>query len=177
MKRLVRALNRSGLEYMFTGALAATYYGRPRTTLDADIVIAAREKDIARIARWLGEAHLRVKAEELRLAWRSGYRIATLDDHKSPHTVDVIFTDQRLEKRPGRIAGVRTYYETPESLVLAKLRMLKVTTQPERAAADRGDIKSILENTSVDLHSLRVKAKAQKTVKLLDALIAQTTLR
>lgn len=172
VKRLVRVLNRSGLDYMLTGALAASYYGRPRTTLDADIIIATEEKDLTEIARWLAKAGLKVNKERLQAAWRSDYRIATLEDEKSPHTVDVIFTNQRLERSVGRVAGLRTYYETPESLILSKLRMLKVTTQAERAVTDRGDIKSILENTSINMRSLRKRAKTQKTARLLDDLLA-----
>ena len=172
VKRLVRVLNRSGLDYMLTGALAASYYGRPRTTLDADIIIATEEKDLTEIARWLAKAGLKVNKERLQAAWRSGYRIATLEDEKSPHTVDVIFTNQRLERSVGRVAGLRTYYETPESLILSKLRMLRVTTQAERAAIHRGDIKSILENTSINMRSLRKRAKTQKTARLLDDLLA-----
>ena len=174
MKRLVRVLNRSGLDYMFTGALAASYYGRPRTTLDVDIIVAAEEKDLPEIARWLAKVGLKVQKERLQSAWQSGYRIATLEDKKSPHTVDVIFTNRSLERNVGRLAGLRTYYETPESLILSKLRMLKVTTQEERAATDRGDIKSILENTSVNLRSLRNRAKTQKTARLLDDLLTQS---
>lgn len=159
---------------MFTGALAASYYGRPRTTLDADIIIATKGREIKEIARWLAKAGLRVKEERLQLVWRSGYRIATLEDEKSPHTVDVIFTSQRLERITGRVAGLRTYYETPESLILAKLRMIKVTTQPNRLATDRADITSILESTSIDLRSLRKKAKNQKTAELLAEILAQS---
>ena len=174
MKRLVRVLNRSGMDYMFTEALAASYYGRPRTTLDVDIIVSAEEKDLSEMTRWLTKAGLKVKRGRLQSAWRSGCRSITLEDEKSPHTVDVIFTNYKLERNVGRVAGLRTYYETPESLILSKLRMLKVTTQAERAATDRADIKSILENTSINLRSLRRRAKTQKTTKLLDDLLAHS---
>jgi len=63
IRRLVKALNMSRCDYMFTGALAASYYGRPRTTLDVDLVIAAEERDLDRLTKWLGSAGLVVEKE------------------------------------------------------------------------------------------------------------------
>jgi len=57
---------------------------------------------------------------------------------------------------------------------LSTVRMLKAMIQQERAATDRADIVSILNNTRIDLRSLRRMAKAQRTAELLDALIKQS---
>lgn len=133
VRRVVRALNRSGLQYMLTGALASSYYGRPRTTLDIDVVVAVRQKDLATLVRVLTRADLKVQEKRLLAAWKSEYRIATMEDKKSPHTLDIIFSDEKLERNAGRILGVPTYYQSAESLILAKLRMLKVTLRAERA--------------------------------------------
>jgi len=171
VKRAVRALNRSGLQYMLTGALAASYYGRPRTTLDLDVVVAFREKDIAKLARALIRANLKVREERLRAAWQSDYKIATVEDKKSPHTLDILFIDEKLQRYRGRILGVPTYYQSAESLILAKLRMLKVTLQPERAVTDRQDIKAILETTPVRLKALRKRAREESTLGILDELL------
>lgn len=155
---------------MFTGAMASSYYGRPRTTLDIDIVLTVEEKDLARLAKALTEADLRVQTKKLHRIWASDYRIATFADKKSPHTLDIIFTNQPLERRAGRILGLPTYYQTPESLILSKLRMLKVTIQAERAAIDREDIKAILKATRIKLSSLRKRAASEHTSRILDEL-------
>lgn len=170
VRRIVRALNSSRLRYMFTGAMASSYYGRPRTTLDIDIVLTVEEKDLARLAKALTEADLRVQTKKLHRIWASDYRIATFADKKSPHTLDIIFTNQPLERRAGRILGLPTYYQTPESLILSKLRMLKVTIQAERAAIDREDIKAILKATRIKLSSLRKRAASEHTSRILDEL-------
>ena len=166
----MRTLNRSRLPYMFTGAMASSYYGRPRTTLDIDIVLTVEEKDLARLAKALTRADLRVQTQRLRSAWSSDYRIFTCEDTNSPHTLDIIFTDRPLERKVGRILGLPTYYQTPESLILAKLRMLKVTIQSERAATDREDIKAILKATRVNLPSLRKRTSSEHTSAILDEL-------
>ena len=157
---------------MLTGALASSYYGRPRTTLDMDVVVAFRQKDLATLARVLTKAKLKVHEERLQAAWQSDYRIATIEDKKSPHSLDIVFTDQKLERKAGRILGVSTYYQSAESLILTKLRMLKVTLRAERAVTDREDIKAVLETTEISLKTLRKRARAESTVKILDDLIS-----
>jgi len=153
-----------------TGALASSYYARPRTTLDMDVIIGAGEDELATLSEWLTKAGLKVEEAKLKAAWLSDYKIVTVEDNKSPHTLDIIFTDRKLERKPGRILGVSTFYQTPESLVLAKLRMLKVTVEPERAANDRADIKAILKTTRMDGRFLRRRARAESTSKILDDL-------
>jgi len=171
------AFNRSGLQYMLTGALAASYYGRSRTTLDVDVVVVAKQDDLARLGRALSRARLNVREEDLLASWQSQYRIATIEDKRSPHTLDIIFADGELERNAGRVLGVPTYYQTDESLILAKLRMIKVTLQAERAETDRQDIKAILETQRVNLGSLRRRARAESTTGILDDLIPNARLR
>ena len=42
----IAPLNRTGIEYMATGGLAAVVYGHPRLTLDVDLVIRLAPRDI-----------------------------------------------------------------------------------------------------------------------------------
>jgi hypothetical protein len=155
---------------MVTGALASSYYGRPRTTLDIDVVMSVRRKDLTKLANVLDKSNLDVQEERLLAAWQSKYPIATLEDRRSPHTLDIIFTNRKLEMRAGHILGMPTHYQSAESLILTKLRMIKATLQPERAMTDREDIKAILTATRINLKSLRKKAEADSTIKILDNL-------
>lgn len=158
---------------MLTGALASSYYGRPRTTLDVDVVVAATRKDLAMLVETLQMASLVTEEQRLETAWQSQYRIATVEDKKSPHTLDIIFVDGTLERKAGSVLGLPSFYQTPESLILAKLRVIKATLSPERAAIDREDIKAILKNTRVDLEDLRRRAKVQGTSEILEDLIRE----
>jgi len=45
IKRIVGCFNAVGLDYMFTGALAVSYYGRARTTVDVDVVVAVSGRE------------------------------------------------------------------------------------------------------------------------------------
>jgi hypothetical protein len=158
---------------MLTGALASSYYGRPRTTLDVDVVVAATRKDLAMLVETLKMAGLVTEEQRLETAWQSQYRIATVEDKKSPHTLDIIFMDGPLERKAGPVLELPSFYQTPESLMLAKLRMIKATLNPERAAIDREDIKAILKYTRVDLEDLRKRARIQGTSEILEDLMRE----
>jgi hypothetical protein len=158
---------------MLTGALASSYYGRPRTTTDIDVVVVATRDDLAKLAKYLRGASFSVEEQRLEAAWDSQYRIATVTDEKSPHTLDIIFTDKKLERKIGSVLGLPTFYQSPDSLILAKLRMIKATLNPERAAIDREDIKAILKFTRVNLNHLREKSKVQSTSEILEGLIGE----
>jgi len=100
---------------MLTGALASSYYGRPRTTLDMDVVVAIARKDFSTLVRVLTKANIKVQEKRLLDAWQSEYRIATVEDKKSPHILDIIFTDKKLERNSGHILGLPTYPPSRES--------------------------------------------------------------
>jgi hypothetical protein len=131
------------------------------------VLVVAKESELTRLAKSLTDKGIKSGAKELSRAWRSRYRIATVLDSKSPYRLDVIFTDQRLERKAGPILGTHTYYQTAESLILSKLRKIKATLQPQRAATDRQDIKAILETAHVNLASLHRRVRAQGILELL----------
>jgi hypothetical protein len=61
----------------------------------------------------------RVDAERIDLALKSGFRILTLKDERTPYTIDVIFSSRKLVKRAGTILGLPTFYQSPEELIVA----------------------------------------------------------
>jgi len=46
VKKVLIKLNELGIEYAITGALAVSYYGRPRTTIDIDVIIHASPEEL-----------------------------------------------------------------------------------------------------------------------------------
>ena len=158
---------------MFTGALAVSYYGRARTTVDVDVVVAVVDKGWrTKLVSALERAGLVVDEERVDAALRSGYRIVTFEDSKSPLTVDVILSDVKLVRRAGSILGLATFYQTPEDLILAKLRMIRTTVPRERALKDEGDVKAILKFTRVDMSVLERRARENNTLSILEGIIA-----
>lgn len=169
VKRLVLSLNKAGLDYMFTGALAVSYYGKARTTMDVDVIVAFADKgESCGLVQALKEAGVRADGKRIDDALRSDYRIARFEDAKSPLTVDVILSRERLEKRTGKILGLATSFQPPEDLILAKLRMIKATVPRERALKDREDVKAILKFSKVNVEVVKKKARKEGTLQVYE---------
>jgi len=161
---------------MFTGALAACYYGTPRTTMDVDIVMKVSPEDLrTKIVPALRKAELQVDEARIDVALKSGFRIVTFRDSKSPFSVDIIFSSKKLNKKAGTILDLPTYYQTPEELVLAKLDMIKATIPREKTLKDEDDVRAILRFTKVDRNAIRRRAQRSNTLPILETIVAETT--
>lgn len=159
------------IDYMFTGAFAVSYYGLPRTTLDVDIVVRVTEENIQTFVAQIRKAGIEADEHNIHEAFKSGYRIVTLKDKKTPFTVDIILSTKKLEKRSGTILGLPTFYQTPEALILSKLRMIKATMPRERNLKDRDDVRAILKYSKVNMDTLRRQARRESTISTLEELI------
>jgi len=156
---------------MFTCALAASYYGTPRTTMDVGIVAeVTTEASLAKLASALKMAELKVDRRRIDSALRSSFRIVTFEDSKTPFTVDIILSRRKLEKRSGKILGLPTFYQTPEGLILAKLRMIKATVPRERALKDEDDVRAILKFSRIHMNVLMKRARRNNTLSILETL-------
>jgi hypothetical protein len=124
-----------------------------------------------RVVSALRRAGLDVDERKLDSALTSGYRIASFRDKATPYTLDVIFLEGELRKRAGMIKGLSTFFQPPEDLILAKLRMIKATVPRERAVKDEEDVKAILEFTKVDVEAVKRQAKRDNTLTILESLI------
>lgn len=157
---------------MITGALAASYYGIPRTTMDIDIVVYVSHENLqTKLLTLLKKTGFQVSKKRVQKALSSGYRILTFKDRATPFTLDIILFDKELEKRAGTILGLPTFYQQPEDLILSKLRMIKVTVPKERTIKDEDDIRAILKYTKVDMKILKREARKEKTLAILENII------
>jgi len=178
VKKIIAALENAKLDYAFTGALAVSFYGAPRTTTDVDVILAiSDESDFeTKILSAMKQAGFRVDKRRIDAALTSGYEIATLRQEKSPYTVDLIMSVNKFEKKTGKIYDTVTFFQTAECLIAAKLRMIKATLVPERSIKDKEDIMAILAFTRVDLKSVKKQAQNDKTLDIFEALINDQSL-
>lgn len=120
----VDILRRSGLEYMVTGGVALSLYGRVRTTMGIDIIVGHDEDKLRFFVDELNRAGFMIPWEwvEESLERKSHF---TVQDKLSPYHLDVKVlqpaekleqtVDVKLYNRQARIT-------TPEDLILHKLR-------------------------------------------------------
>jgi hypothetical protein len=156
---------------MFTGALAVSYYGRPRTTTDVDIIIHTRLEDIPSLTGALRESGLNIREHQLEHALEPGYNIVTLMDSVTPYSVDLIIVRDPMERRASTILGEPTFIQPPTDLILAKLRMIKATEDSRKAYKDEEDIKSIIRNTKVEISKLSADAEKENTLEILEKIL------
>ena len=106
VKKIISAFNKVGLDYAFTGALATSFYGVPRTTSDVDVIVSvANETNVKpKLLEILRLAGLKVEERKIDMALNSGFRIATFKDKTSPYSIDIILwinLKRELEKLRG----------------------------------------------------------------------------
>jgi hypothetical protein len=66
IRRIVTCFNASGIDYMFTGALAASFYGVPRATMGIDVVIRIRGvRSRGKLISALRQAELQVETRKI----------------------------------------------------------------------------------------------------------------
>ncbi len=156
--------------------MAASYYGRPRTTIDIDLIIQISTKDLDHLLGHLARLGLKVDRTRVKRQLNSGYNIISLEDKRSPYRADLIIqTEGRLERRPGRALGLRSYYHPPELLILSKLRMIKATRPAERSFKDREDIREILANTRVNKRRVLDQARREGTIEIFRGILQSKT--
>lgn len=172
VKKIVNAFNNVDLDYAFTGALATSFYGVPRTTSDVDVIVSIADlTDVKpKLLKVLQLADLTIEERKIDMALKSGFKIATFKDKKSPYSTYIIFME-KFEKRAGKIAGLDTFFQSPEGLIAAKLRMIKATIPPERTAKDKADVKSILAFTKVDIEAIKRQAHKDNTFEVFKEII------
>jgi len=70
LARVVRELDRAGIEHMLAGSFASTYHGDPRTTVDIDLVIDPDHASLDRLLRQLDPEAIYASREAAEEAWR-----------------------------------------------------------------------------------------------------------
>ncbi len=176
IRAIVRSLNRLRVDYAVTGAIAASYYGAPRTTVDFDVLAYASSDNIHRLTKALRQSRIQAEEETLKEASKPGaYNIVSCRDTLSPHSIDIILRRRKFAKLTGRTLGLKAPYQPPEELIRMKLRMIKATKPPERAIKDIDDVRSILRNTRVSLALINAYSKRDKTMQILNSILEKTT--
>ena len=167
VKALVSEFNKSQIQYAVTGAIAASYCGRPRSTTDVDFIVKVNPKNLFGFIRLLQEAGLDPDEKRIKAQVASGYDVVTVQDRSSPYDADFILRPTGpLPRKSGTLRGVRAFYQTPEDLILAKLRIIKATVSEERTANHKADIYSILANTRVNRRKIIQGAKRETTLEI-----------
>lgn len=134
---LIRALESAEVPYMIVGSYSSNFYGVPRSTKDADIVINLDHADWPRLIAAL--------PEELELEAQSSFEMVTstrkelIRVKNSPFEIELfhLSADDHDSTRFARrrkfevFPGVEAYLPTPEDVVIQKLRWSRGAKRPK----------------------------------------------
>ena len=142
---VIDALNESGIPYMMVGSFSSNFYGIPRSTQDADIVIEAPSQAIVQLAKKLGpafsldpQASFETVTATRRLILRvvgTKFYIEFFSLSDDPH-------DQQRFARKVRatFSGRETFLPTAEDVIITKL-LWEFRTQRNK---DKNDVVNVI---------------------------------
>jgi hypothetical protein len=149
----LKALNKSRVDYVIVGGLAAVYYGRPRTTMDLDVIVRFEPNSIERLCAALRKYGFDVLPQEMQDAAKEKTHVSVFD-RKSPYRLDLKWSATLLDetsltrKKCVKIYGEKAWIESPEDLIAGKL----LFGSPQ----DLEDVQAVLlRQTELDLKYLK----------------------
>ena len=151
---VIDLLERNQILYMLTGSMASSYYGRPRSTHDADLVVDPAQEQLVRFLEGVTEAGFdaegaaAIRALERRTTFNvieksSASKVDLILKRERPFSIEE-FSRRRLATLAFR-SGVALV--SPADAILSKLEWARLSGASERQFAD---IRGILEVTSAN---------------------------
>ena len=132
-------LNRSGVAYVLTRAMASNYWGIPRTTHDLDFVVQLSPELIPNLLREFRE-NFYLDEQAVRMALASPYQFNAIDERSGfkidfwilrSEPFDTLMFQRRLEIN---FFAARTWIATAEDIILQKLRWDLMTPSDQQVA-------------------------------------------
>ena len=171
---VIRALEHIGGPYVLVGSLATNFHGIPRSTRDADIVLAIDASTMGRLAAAL--------VPDLRIQPQTSFETVTgtirhvIEVLDSPFTIELFGTsdDPHDQARMARRQRVRlldqgTWVLTAEDVVITKLRW----GQHANRSKDLDDARNVLavREGDLDMEYIRRWCGAHHTIAILERLL------
>ena len=168
------------IPYIVTGGFAVSVWGMPRYTADIDIVIELLERNIKPLVKKLLNIDKNVYADEDMIRQALKYHSSfNLIHPETGLRVDFFvrgrnsYDTLKIKRAVLRdVFGHKIYFTSPEDLIISKLLWAKESESFKQYS----DIKTILENDSLNLDMEYIKkwAEKQDTLEILEKLIKKT---
>lgn len=142
LKRVVRALNDLGIEYMLTGSLVSSLQGEPRSTHDIDIIVAIRSPMARDLAGLFPPPEYYLSEESIldALETQSMFNLIEVNTGDKVDfwmlTKDPFDVSRFKRKNFEEALGMRIAVSRPEDTILAKLSWAQKSGGSEKHFAD-----------------------------------------
>ena len=142
LKKVIRALESAGIEYMVSGSIVSSLQGEPRLTHDIDVVVAIQEPNVGLLVGNFPLPGYYLDENSILDAIKKK-RAFNLIDVNSGDKVDFwILTDEPFDtsrfkrKHAEEVMGIKVVVSSPEDTILMKLKWAKLSEGSEKQYTD-----------------------------------------
>jgi len=174
--KIAEILGKLKIDYVITGGMAVSVWGRPRATFDIDIIIQLKKPDIRKLARAFRAfdeaAYVDEEAMMQALEKKREFNfIHSATQLKIDFWIagDAIAIDEIKRGISKKIDSQNIKFISPEDLILSKLRWY----EESQSTRHLEDIESILKisGDKLDMKYLKNAAEWQNTKEILDKIL------
>ncbi len=175
--RMLRLFDELAIPYMLVGSYSSNYYGRPRSTKDADFVVAMQSHQLAQIQHALGN--------EFRIDPQMAFETIMMHTrHLIVHEAtafqielflltDDLYNRTRFERRRAvDFEGQTAWLPSPEDVIVQKLLWSK-SHHREQDIIDAAQVIRIQRRLGLDLAYIQHWTKYHGTLDLFERLLAE----
>jgi hypothetical protein len=179
LKDIVSSLEQAGISYMVSGSTSSTFYGRPRSTQDIDIIIEAKIENLQELVKILQNKKYYAD-EEAAAEALSHTSIFNVFDASSGYKADFIIRKDRpysieefKRRRTVDVLGLSIHLVAPEDAILSKLEWAK-KGQSERQFTDALGV-AIVQSDKLDFEYMQTWARILDIEEHLNRLIEESS--
>jgi hypothetical protein len=176
--RIIRVLNELGIPYMMVGSYSSNYWGRPRSTKDADFVVALEGTELQRLVAAMGS--------DFRLEQQMSFETVTMHArHQIVHRASLFqleffeltdepFNQSRFARRlQVEFRGLQTWLPSPEDVIIQKLSWASRNPNREQDIVDAREVIGAQKKSGLDLEYIRRWTDQHGTRELFEKLLGQ----
>ncbi len=175
LKTIIELLSRAKIAYMISGSISSGFYGRPRATNDADIVVEPTREQLLAFIQSLGSCYYASREAAIQaLDSRSMFNVI---DIEHGWKADLMIRKTRpfsqaefARRKEVSFWGINAWILSPEDSILSKLEWAGGGSQTQYEDA-LGVL--MVQWDSLDFDYLKTWAKELKTADALDRLITE----
>lgn len=176
LRLMTGLLDQAEIPYMVAGSVSSSFYGKPRSTQDVDIVIDPDGERLGRLIHLLGPQYYISQPAALDTLRHRG--MFNIIDTVNGWKVDMILQKARpysreefARRRPAELMGATTWVSSPEYSILSKLEW----TKGRQSSMQMQDAIHVLitQWNTLDFEYLRHWAQELDIAKEMDGLIEQ----
>ena len=170
---MIRALNSAGVPYMIVGSFSTNFYGVPRSTQDADIVVDPGPTSLAQLVRGIGPEFVFDPQFLLETATITKRQVVQI--HGTAFIIELFrlsedpFDRERFRRRIAvQLSDLETFIPTAEDVIVMKIRWISQLNRTK----DREDVRNVMlvQADQIDWEYVTQWCDIHGTRQLLDQL-------